>query len=249
MNVVVNGLMTNYQKAGHGQPIILLHGWGDNSATFDKLIELLAGDYELFALNLPGIGQTQAPEGVWGLEDYAQFVQAWSKKVGINYPYALIGHSNGGSVAMHGVAKNILQPKRLVLLASAGVRNNRKIKKSLLKAASKTGKAITLPLPSRTRMKIRNRLYQRIGSDIGLFPQMEETFRKIISEDTQADAENIKIPTLLIYGEQDKVTPVQYGKMFRQLIKESKLEVIEAGHFLHQEKPQQVAKLIKDFLV
>lgn len=248
MQVVVNGLMTSYQKSGQGKSIILLHGWGDNCATFEKLVELLDDDYELFAVDLPGIGQTQAPEEAWGLDDYAEFVGAWLEKIGINNPCAIIGHSNGGAIAMHGIAKDQLKAKKLILLASAGIRNNHKIRKSLLKAVSKTGKAITLPLPNRTRMKIRNRLYKRIGSEIGLFPQMEETFRKIISEDTQADAKNIKIPTLLMYGTQDRVTPVSYGRIFNSLIPGSKLEEIDAGHFLHQEQPEQVAKLIKDFL-
>lgn len=248
MNIVVNGLMASYQKTSSGKPVVLLHGWGDNGQTFSELIEKLENKYEVLTLDLPGIGHTQAPKTVWGLEDYAEFVQAWLQKIGIKDVYAIIGHSNGGAIAMHGVAKNLLKPKNLVLLAAAGIRTNHKIRRKLLKVVSKTGKVITSPLPDRTRLKIRNRFYKRIGSEVGLFPHMEGTFRKIITEDTQTDAKNIKVPTLLIYGDSDKTTPVLYGKIFHNLIKGSKLETLDAGHFLHQEKPEQVARLIKEFV-
>lgn len=248
MNIVVNGLMTNYQKTGSGKPVVLLHGWGDSGQTFSELIEKLEDKYEVLTLDLPGIGHTQAPTTVWGLDNYAGFVQTWLQKIGIKDVYAVIGHSNGGAIAMHGVAKNLLKPKKLVLLAAAGIRTNHKIRRKLLKVVSKTGKVITSPLPHHTKIKIRNRFYKRIGSEIGLFPDMEATFRKIITEDTQSDAKNIKVPTLLIYGDSDKTTPVLYGKIFRSLIKESKLETVDAGHFLHQEQPEQVARLIKEFV-
>lgn len=248
MNVVVNGLMTSYQKTGSGKVIVCLHGWGDNSKTFSLLESELQVRYKVLTLDLPGIGHSQAPEIAWSLGNYAEFVRDWLGKIGIEDVYAIIGHSNGGAIAMHGVAKNVLKPQKLVLLASAGVRNNHKLRRKLLKAASKTGKLITAPLPRPTRIKIRNRFYKGIGSDIGLFPHMEETFRKIVTEDTQSDAKNIKVPTLLIYGDNDKATPSSYGRTFHDLIKGSKLETLQAGHFLHQEQPQAVAELISDFL-
>lgn len=249
MNVVVNGLMTNYQKVGKGdKTIVMLHGWGDSSQTFSKLSEKLQDIYEILLLDLPGIGQTQAPETAWGLDDYANFVQAWLQKVGIKDVYAVIAHSNGGAIAMRAVATHQLKPKKIVFLAAAGIRNNHKLKRRLLKVVSKGGKVITSPLPGHTKIKIRNRFYKRIGSEVGLFPHMEATFRKIITQDTQTDAKNIKVPTLLIYGKSDKVTPVGYGKIFHGLIDESRLEVIEAGHFLHQEQPDKIASLITKFL-
>lgn len=81
-----------------------------------------------------------------------------------------------------------------------------------------------------------------------LLPHMEQTFRRIINQDVAEDARKIKLPTLLVYGSADKATPVVYGRILHGEIAGSKLEVIDAGHFLHQAQPQKTAQLIEDFL-
>ncbi|HLG90763.1 MAG TPA: alpha/beta hydrolase, partial [Candidatus Saccharimonadales bacterium] len=103
MNVVVNGLMTNYQKVGSGKIILCLPGWGDTITTFDKLIDELKEKYTVLALDLPGFGGTQAPSKAWSLEDYADFTDAWLKKIKAGKTYAIVGHSYGGATAISGV--------------------------------------------------------------------------------------------------------------------------------------------------
>jgi pimeloyl-ACP methyl ester carboxylesterase len=246
MNVVVNGLMVNYQKASKGKAIVLLHGWGDSSQTFNYLSAQLKDKYEIYSLDLPGFGGSQLPPKPWGLEDYADFLQAWINKVGLK-PEAIVGHSYGGAVAITAVA-NGLQAKNLVLLASAGIRNKRPLKKKLMAVGAKAGKTSLMVLPAHKRRQVKQKFYGSIGSDLMLVPQMEETFRKIINQDIHLEAAKIHVPTLLIYGTKDKDTPVSDGKIFNANIAGSELKVVEAGHFLHQEQPGQVAELIGQFL-
>lgn len=249
MNVVVNDLMTNYQKSGNGKALVFLHGWGEGLSSFNAITKELEDDFTVLRLDLPGMGATQAPETAWGLEDYSKFVKAWLDKINTSDIYGLVGHSNGGAISIYAVANNLLSPKKLVLLSSSGHRDKHRFKRSLLKASSKTGKIITRPLPHSTRVRLRNKLYTRIGSDVGLFPQMEETFRKITRQDVQNDARVIKTPTLIIYGDKDKTTPPLYGELFHDQISNSKLEIISGGgHFIHQEKPRDVGNIINDFL-
>src|SRR5436190_2312381 len=172
MNAVVDGLMTNYQKRGKGKKtIVLLHGWGANIDSFDKLSEYFVDKYTLLALDLPGFGGTQTPEQAWNLEHYAEFVASWLKKLKLSEPYALIGHSFGGSVAITGLARKNFTSQNLVLLASAGIRNKNPLKKHGLKLIAKTGKKSLYLLPVANRRKIRNKFYKTIGSDITLLPQ------------------------------------------------------------------------------
>lgn len=248
MNVVVNGLMTNYHKVGSGKIIVCLHGWGDTAKSFSKLAESLQEKYTVLILDLPGFGATQAPPHAWGLQDYAEFVDSWLKKLGIKDVHAYVGHSYGGSLAILGLGNKNLKSEKLVLLASAGVRNKKSGRKKIMWMAAKISKVPLRLLPAQTRQKLRHRLYRNIGSDITLVPHMELTFKRIIGEDIQTAAEKISQQTLLIYGTEDKDTPVKDGKLLAKEIKSSRLEVIDAGHFLHQEQPGQVAKLIKDFL-
>jgi pimeloyl-ACP methyl ester carboxylesterase len=248
MNVVVNGLMTNYQKTGDGPVVLLLHGWGDSLKTFDHLLKYLPTSYQYLMLDLPGFGGTQKPDQAWGLDDYADFVKAWLKKINISKVHAVITHSNGGSIAIQAVGSGKIAPDKLVLLASAGVRNKQKSRKKVLKTAAKGGKAITFFLPGRTKERIRGTFYKSIGSEATLVPGMEETFRKVVREDVQPMAKQITIPTLIIYGKNDESTPPTYGRKFNELISGSDLAIIDGSHFIHQEQADKVGDLVSTFL-
>src|SRR6476661_9108767 len=103
MNVIINGLLTNYMREGKGSTILLLHGWADQSHTYDALTECLKKDYEVVRLDLAGFGGSQPPSEAWGLDEYAQYVGAFVEKIGIS-PIAIVGHSNGGAVSIKALA-------------------------------------------------------------------------------------------------------------------------------------------------
>lgn len=226
----------------------MLPGWGDTAGTFRGIVDQLKDNYTIYAIDLPGFGGTQTPEKAWGLEDYAAFVKAWLKKIDIEHVYALIGHSHGGATAIYGIGNNILKADNLILLASAGVRNQRSVQKSILLAGAKAAKLPLMLLPASQRKSLRRKFYAAAGSDLLLLPHMEQTFKKIVSQDVQASAMKVSIPTLLIYGSRDKATPIRQGHILNRLIRGSRLEVIGAGHFVHQDEPQTVATLIRNFL-
>ncbi len=249
MQILVNQLLTQYQISGKGKLVVLLHGWGDNSKGLAELQKNLAKEYQVITLDLPGFGSTQAPKDVWDLDNYAEFIQSLLKKLELEPPYALIGHSNGGAVAVRAIALGILKPTKLVLLAASGIRNKGGGKRTALKIVAKTGNVATLWLPQASRRSLRARLYVVAGSDMLIVPGLEETFKKTVRQDVQKDATTITIPTLLVYGENDQATPVSYGQTYAALIKGSRLEFIaDAGHFVHQDQPVQTTKLITEFL-
>jgi pimeloyl-ACP methyl ester carboxylesterase len=250
MQIVVDGLLTNYQQSGKtGSTIVLLHGWGDSQKTFDLLVEKLSPKYRVITLDLPGFGQTQAPNKVWGLTDYSNFIARFLSKINIEKVDLLLGHSNGGALAIKLVALEGLSPKKLVLLSSAGIRDREKVKKLGIKIVAKTGKVATFWLPKSSKQKLQKKLYGVVGSDMLVAPELKETFKKTVSEDIQSEARELKLPTLIIYGDQDRATPVEYGEVFHKLISGSNLKVISgASHFVHQEKPDEVAELVERFL-
>ena len=162
----------------------------------------------------------------------------------------MVGHSNGGAVAIRATALGCIQPSKLVLLATSGVRDTAGLKRAAIKLVAKTGKVMTLWLPKSTRKKLQKKLYGTVGSDMLITPELIETFKRTVRQDIQNDAASLSIPTLLIYGSQDKATPVaSIGKKLHRLIKGSRLEVIDsADHFVHQAQPTQVCSLLQDFL-
>lgn len=250
MQIIVQDLMTHYQRQGSGKTILLLHGWADRLETFQLIAPELAKTYEVIALDLPGFGQTQAPSAVWNLDDYAKFLQAFLTKLNIKSVYAVIGHSNGGALAIRALATEQLFTDKLVLLAASGVRDTGKLKRGATKAVAKTGKVMTFWLPKTTRQKLQKKLYGTVGSDMLVAPHLQETFKLTVRQDVQKDASKIAAPTLLIYGSEDKATPlVSIGARFQKLIPNARLEVIAgADHFVHQTETPQVNKLIQEFL-
>jgi pimeloyl-ACP methyl ester carboxylesterase len=249
VNIVVDNLLTNYKLAGKGKLVLLLHGWGDSSAGVAKLQEDLSAGYQVLALDLPGFGGTQAPAAAWDLDDYSRFVAGALEKLELKQPYAVIGHSNGGALAVRAVSLGVLNPRKLVLLAASGVRTNSQAKRLFLKIVAKTGNAATLWMPERYRRGLRKSLYGAAGSDMLVAPHLQDTFKKTVRQDVQGDAASIDTPTLLIYAAEDKAIPLADGRQYRDLIRGSRLEVIpEAGHFLHTDQPEKVAALIREFL-
>src|SRR5688572_7545347 len=104
MQVIIDTLLTNYESTGTGKVVLLLHGWGDSHETFARLASALAENYQVVRLDLPGFGKTEPPKEPWNLNNYARFLKEFLKKLNL-VPYAVIGHSNGGALAIHAIAQ------------------------------------------------------------------------------------------------------------------------------------------------
>lgn len=247
MQILVDDLLTSYDVQGDGQPVLFLHGWGDNHQSFKQLTAHLPG-LQAVLLDLPGFGKTQAPKEVWGLSEYAQFVADFLAKIDCQTT-AIAGHSNGGAIAIRGLAQGILKADKLILLASAGIRDEYKGRKKALRVLAKGAKVLVSPLPKRLQRKLKVRAYQTIGSDLFVAEHLQETFKKVVTDDVLADAAKVKVPTLLVYGTADNATPPRYGEKLAQALPKADLKVIaEVGHFVQTEAPEIVADYIEEFL-
>lgn len=248
MKIIVDNLAVEYSDQGSGPAIVMLHGWSDNLHTFDKLVSELSG-FRVVRLDLPGFGKSERPKDAWDVGQYTVFVRDFLAKLGIEQ-YILTGHSFGGRIAIKGVGTGVLQPERLVLIASAGVAKERTFKNEMLRTAAKIGKTLTLAWPfSLWRQRIRRKLYERIGSDYFAAGSMRDVFLKTIREDLLGYARGIQIPTLLIWGSEDTSTPLRDGERIHTAILGSELKVIDgASHFVHHEKPEEVAGYIRAFI-
>lgn len=249
MQIVVDGLLTAYQKRGSGKKVILwLHGWGDSVVGFDGLGKFSSETCTSVLLDLPGFGGTERPSRAWDLPDYSDFIAKFIKKLDIDL-YMVVGHSNGGAIAINALATRRVSAQKLVLLASSGIRTGTSIKKILHILGAKIAKVFVAILPKSTQKSLKKKLYTRIGSDYMTVEGMQETFKNIIEYDISDEAKQITVPTLLVYGSNDLITPVWQAKKIASAIEDSKLEIIEgAQHFPHKDQPEKVKKMIEDFL-
>ncbi len=249
MKIVIQDLVTEYHDDGVGKVVLFLHGWQDDLHTFDSLVSFLSLPCRIIRLDLPGFGKSETPKETWDLNNYVNFVQNFILKLNLQVD-TIVGHSFGGRIIIKGEATKRFRVEKIILIGSAGVAKNRTFRNLILRILAKTGKLITyIPPLIFWRGKLRKRMYSFIGSDYLKTGKLRETFLKIISEDLSACAKKITIPTLLIWGENDTETPLSDGEKLAKIIFNSKLKIVkEAGHFVHKEKSQEVAKLVKEFL-
>lgn len=224
--------------------LIILHGWTYDTDKWEPFLKILSENgVEYNMLKIPGL--TAPLSGVWGLSDYV----AWLKKeVGRSREKViLIGHSNGGRIA---AAFAALYPERvacLVLIDSAGIiRRDIKtlIKKNLFKIVAAAGKKIT------KSDKIRDLLYKVVGEqDYNRASKtVKKTMLNLISEDLETTFSKIVVPTLVVWGENDGVTPLSDGRKINSLIKGSEFLIIEgARHSPQFSNKEQVAGPIIGF--
>lgn len=246
MQVIVQDLLTEYIRQGQGEPVLVLHGWADSSTSWQQFVRQLAADYDVIALDLPGFGASENPPEPWGLTDYAMFLGDFLRKLDVT-PYAVIGHSNGGAIAIRALGQGRIQSRKLVLLASAGVRGTQK--RTALYVMTKVGKVVTAPLPKHVKRQMRSKLYEKAGSDMLVAEHMQETFKRIVRDDVREDAAYISVPTLLVYGEFDTETSPDIGKKLHDAIDGSQFhELPGVGHHLQLEALPDILRLTREFL-
>lgn len=244
--IVVDGLLTSYQIfASNGKKTALfLHGWQSESSAFAKIANNLGEQgVSVYAPDLPGFGQSQAPKSAFGVSEYAQFVKNFIHKLALK-DVILIGHSFGGRISIKLAAKNPKLVSKLVLVDSAGI---------ILKDTSKTKAAAKLVKPlfkPKFMQGARRAIYKRLGSSDYLESgKLKETYLKVINEDLRKDLPDIEAPTLLLWGDQDQETPLEIAKIMDQEIKKAKLVTLEgAGHFSFIDQPEQFTKKLLNFI-
>ena len=238
-NIIIHNLNIQYfqsEKIDKNNTLVFLHGWGSCAMHFRKTLEKCEN---FIAVDLPGFGNSEAPRAPWAVDDYASFIEEFLKKLNIENPI-IAGHSFGGSIGIK-YCSNKNKCKKLILIGSAGVRKKRSIKKSIFFILAKFfGMLFSLPVLRNLKDIVRKNFYKAIDSEDYINAGvLTETYRKIIGEDLTNDLEKINTPTILIWGENDKDTPLQDGKLMQKLINNSQLFIVpNAKHyvFLDNEK-------------
>lgn len=249
MKTIVDDLAIEYKDEGQGPALLLLHGWMNSLRSFDAVAAILSQAYRVVRLDLPGFGESELPREAWRVGDYARFTAHFLDKSNIE-PTALVGHSLGGRIILKGLAEKTFGAQKAVLIASAGVAERRTLRNAGFNALAKAGKAATaIPPFTRLRAKLRSKLYAAAKSDYPSAGAMTPTFLNVVGENLAPLAPLVSTPTLLLWGDRDETTPLSEGARLQSLIPNAKLEVIAgAGHFVHEEKPDDVARLIREFV-
>jgi pimeloyl-ACP methyl ester carboxylesterase len=224
--------------------IFVIHGWTyslDKWTDINKVLEKRGVKVNL--LRVPGL--TEPSDKVWDIEGYIKWLDG--KLQGVTKP-VVVGHSNGGRIALAYSQKYPNKLGKLILIDSAGVAHNDFIprtKLKILRVISKIGKVFSyIPM-------VKKVFYKLIGAQdyLNAPPNMKKTMGNMLRADQTINLSSITVPTTIIWGKQDAITPLKDGLKIESSVKGSKLFVIDdARHGPFINHPDEVADIIVNTL-
>lgn len=253
MEIEIKGVKTHYQESGprDGEPVILLHGWGCNTSTVKSIADCLNDGMHVFSIDLPGHGKTEEPQEIWGSDDFADFVKEFIKKLELSNP-SLIGHSFGGRTIIALASKEGGEKfNKIVLVDAAGITPRRSLKYYYKVYSYKTLKRlVNLFLGKEKGKKLVERALKKRGSADyqSSSPKMRGIMSKCVNEDLRKRMPQIKVPTLLVWGEKDPATPLSDAKIMEKNIPDAGLVVFPGcGHYSFLDNPFAFKSVIREF--
>lgn len=229
-------------------PLILIHGSGGSRLHWPPQLRRLP-NYRVFGLDLPGHGESPG-EGETTIAGYVRRVVEWLDEQGIERA-VLAGHSMGGAIAMTAALD---EPDRVAGLVLVGTGGRLRVTEEILQAAAdpirfeETVEVITTwsygdQTPEKIVALAKMRMYE-IRPEI-----IHGDYTACNQFDILDRLSEIRTPSLILCGEQDRLTPLKYARHLDEHIPETTLVLIEgAGHMVMLERPLEVAAAVENFL-
>jgi pimeloyl-ACP methyl ester carboxylesterase len=267
----LHGDRVAYREAGDGPAILLIHGMAGSSETWRAVMPQLARRHRVLAPDLLGHGQSAKPRGDYSLGAFAVWLRDFLDELGISRA-TLIGQSLGGGVAMQFVHQHPDYCERLVLIGSGGLGAEVGWTLRLLSAP---GAEFALPIIAPQPVVALGQRFASLMSSLGVHspvgtetwnaysslsePQTRKAFlrtlRSVVDYRGQAVSAFSRLhfasglPVLLIWGEQDRIIPVEHGRAAHEIVPGSQLLTLpRVGHYPHLEAPDVVNDAVTDFV-
>jgi pimeloyl-ACP methyl ester carboxylesterase len=231
----------------NGPPVILLHGWGSSASMMEPIARLLADAFRVFNFDLPGHGQSPVPERALGVPEHAEIVAEFIRHKLEGRPPAIIGHSNGGRIALYLASNADTAPlvDRLVLISPSGIKPRRTAGYYLRSFVAKTIKLPFRLLRGRGRDLALDWLHHSLvwrwlgSSDYNVLTGvMRESFVKTVNCYLDHQVSRISCPTLVFWGDQDRAVSRRQMDVLERDIRDSGVVVLNgAGHYGYLDSP------------
>lgn len=237
MVYVYNGKKIYYKFYHHvsQKPILLLHGWGCDGRIFENFIAKFP-DKSFLVIDFPPFGKSDRTIKKWNIYTYVGMLMSLCDYLNIE-TCDVVGHSFGGRIAiiLSAVKRSLVHS--CILVDSAGMKPRRSVKYHI--------KVLHYKFNKRFGKSILN-----MGSKdyLQLSPDMKYTFKSIVNTYLEDYCLRMSVKTLIVFGENDKETPLYMAKRLNKKIKNSKLVTIsDAGHFCFLDRPLQFYRIVNDF--
>ena len=261
------GLSVTLRGDVSAPPLVLLHGLAERRQVFDRLAPLLAPQLRLVAIDLPGFGASPPlPGGGFDLGEVCRRVEAAIAELGLVRP-ALLGHSLGGGVAVRYASERPGAVRALTLIAPAGLIATGAVRPSWrrprLHAAGRLLIRAATPLIA-ARPGLRRRAFARVVGDPATLDRAlarELLMGAAMGRSTPAAGieivyaglrdriDALTLPTLVVWGERDRVVAPRYAEQLREALPDGRLLFMPGiGHVPMCEAPEEVAAAVLQLL-
>lgn len=263
-------LQLAFQSAGTGDPVILIHGFGASGYSWRHIMEPLAQNNRVIAIDLKGFGDSPKPrDDAYSVYEQARLIRNFILENDLKNLH-IVGHSYGGGVALAAsiylAESNPGLQKSLVLIDSIAYPQELPGFVKIL-ATPVLGPLLTYALPNTLQVK---NLLQKVYFNDDMIPQdaiehyaanlgkphakyaLLTTVRQILPEDLQTFSDNyasLTIPSLIIWSREDEIVPLAVGKRLHENLPNSKLVIMSGvGHAVQEEKPSLLLPHLRHFL-
>lgn len=268
----IHGYRRAFVKTGEGPALLLIHGIGDQSDTWARVIPTLAERFTVIAPDLLGHGRSDKPRADYTVAGYANAMRDLLSVLEIERA-TVVGHSLGGGVAMQFAYQYPERCDRLVLVATGGIARG---VSPILRLASAPSAELFLPLLRLRAVRRLGgralRLLHRLGTDLGhdaddlhrVFDALPDaaargafvrTLRSVVDWRGQVITMldrcylTAGMPTMLVWGTRDPIVPYAHAAIAHAAMPASRLEVFAgAGHFPHHDDAPRFLAILDDFL-
>jgi pimeloyl-ACP methyl ester carboxylesterase len=267
--VEIDGTAVNYVDIGSGDrhPIVFVHGLGGQWQNWLENIPRAAQERRVIAVDLPGFGLSPMPRDKITIPGYGRTVNALCDRLGLDV-VELVGNSMGGFISAEVAIQFPQRVDRLILVSAAGITSADLDRRPIL-TLGRIATALThwsAPLDHKiaSRPKARHlalafvaRHPSLLKADLayeGFFkgtgkPGFDDALLACLDYDFRERLPEIRVPTLIVWGEQDSIIPVKDAHEFDRLIPDSRLLVLaQTGHISMAERPVAFNDVMMDFL-
>lgn len=269
--VTIHGYIRAFRMAGEGPPLLLIHGLGCDSSTWDPVFDELAKSHTVIAPDLLGHGASDKPRGDYSVAGYANGMRDLLTVLGIS-KVTVVGHSFGGGVGGQFAYQYPEMIERLVLVDAGGMGPDvTPLIRFLSVPGSSTALAVAASAPLRPiiagGMTLLSRLGLPITHDLDEVAKVYRTLGDPASRRavqslvrhvvdwrgvfiTMADRHYLleRVPVLIIWGEHDFVVPMSHARRAASDPMRDVVVIDDAGHFPFRDEPETFVELIEKFL-
>ena len=255
------GLRLHYAEQGDrtGEAIIFLHGYSDSWFSFSRLLPLLSPEYHAFALTQRGHGDSDKPQCCYTPVDFAADVDAFMEAVGIEEA-TLVGASTGALFAQR-VA--LSYPPRVSRLVLVGAQTPAIEANEAVLGLQEEVRALEDPVPPEfVRAFQEGTIHQPVPQEFldtvvleslklpaHVWRDYLEQAALSIDHDYVVELREIKVPTLILWGEHDPYPPREEQERLAAAIPGASLKVYpETGHAVHWDRPEWVVRDLEEFM-